>query len=114
MSRNRKMWVAVMVLGALLIPIGVLWMVYAIGQTGSTTTSGGVEVTISWWPIVAFFVAFLGGTLISVGMLGWMFSWFSGDDDDDKIRSRPSEILRSAVPRTKVGWGGHTAASPPD
>jgi hypothetical protein len=107
---TRKWWAAVIALGVLLIPVGVVWMAYAITQTDTTT--GGTDVSTSAWPIVAFFVAFIGGTLITIGMLGWMFSWFSGDDDGG-VRTSPSETLAYAVPTTRVGWGSDTAEEPP-
>jgi hypothetical protein len=102
---SRKWWVAVIALGVVLIPIGVVWMAYAITQADSTSTSTSVEVTDSWWPIAAFFVAFIGGTLVTVGMLGWIFSWFSCGDESD-FHTSPSETLAQAVPTTRVGWGG--------
>jgi hypothetical protein len=37
-------------------------------------------------------------------MLGWMFSWYSGEDDDG-CYTEPSTMLRQAVPTTRVGWG---------
>jgi hypothetical protein len=102
---SRKWCVAVIALGVVMIPIGALWMASAISQAGSTTTTGGVETSDSWWPIVPFFVAFIGGTLVTVGTLGWMFSWVSGGDQAD-LRTSPSETLARAVPKTRVGWGG--------
>lgn len=78
-------------------------MAYAITQTEPATR--GASGSDSVWPIVAFFVAFVGGTLVTVGMLGWMFSWFSGGDDEGHDLTSPSEILAHAVPTTRVGWG---------
>jgi hypothetical protein len=108
---TRKWWAAVITLGVVLIPLGVVWVAYAITQTDSTT--GGADVSTSVWPIVGFFVAFIGGTLITVGMLGWMFSWFSGGDDEGDVRTSPSETLAHAVPTTRVGWGSD-ATEPPN
>lgn len=99
---SRKWWVAVLALGVVMIPIGAIWMAYAITQIDATTR--GTDAGDSVWVIVAFFVAFIGGTLVTVGMLGWMFSWFSGDDEDH-VRTSPSETLAQAVPTTRVGWG---------
>jgi hypothetical protein len=45
-------------------------------------------------------------------MLGWMFSWFSGDDDDSRY-TEPSTMLRQAVPTTRVGWGPDPEEDPP-
>jgi hypothetical protein len=102
---SRKWWVAVAVLGVVLIPIGVVWMAYAITQTdGSTTnTSDG-----SWWTIAAFFVAFIGGTLVTIGSVGFVFRWMSGDGDDNEFYMSPSQTVANAVPKTRVGWGGDT------
>ena len=91
-------------LGVLMIPVGVVWMAYAIMQTDTTTTN--VATADSAWPIVALFVAFMGGILVTVGMLGWMFSWVTGSDDENDTRTSPSETLRHAVPTTRVGWSG--------
>lgn len=105
MSRNRKIWLAVIGLGFVLIAVGVVWIVYA--ATGTTTNYDATtrdSVRDSWSPIIGFFVSFAGGTLVSVGMLGWMFSWFSGGDDDARY-TEPSAMLRQAVPTTRVGWG---------
>lgn len=106
---SRKWWVAVMGLGVVMVVVGALWMAYAIAQVDSTT--GTTYGTDSVWPIVAFFVAFIGGTLITVGMLGWMFSWFSGEGDDRHLGTSPSETLAHAVPTTRVGWGSDTTES---
>ena len=81
-------------------------MAYAIAQTDTTATATGVTGTDPWWPIVAFFVAFLGGTLITVGMLGFMFRWMSGEGADEQLGTSPSETCAHAVPKTRVGWGG--------
>jgi Kef-type K+ transport system membrane component KefB len=107
---NRKLWVAVIILGVLMIPIGAVWVAYAIAQTDSTTRGGSGSESV--WPIVAFFVAFLGGTLITVGIVGFMFRWLSGDEDDE-LGTSPSETLAHAVPKTRVGWGGDPAGGPP-
>jgi hypothetical protein len=107
---NRKLWVAVLALGVVMIPIGVVWMAYAITQTEPTTS--GAPGSESVWPIVAFFVAFIGGTLITVGMLGFMFSWFSGGDDEDDGQS-PETSLAHAVPTTRVGWVSDDTGSQP-
>jgi hypothetical protein len=105
MSRNRKIWLALIGLGVVLTIVGVVWIVYAV--TGTAThydASTGDYVTDSWSPVIGFFISFAGGTLISVAMLGWMFSWFSGDDDDGRY-TESSTMLRQAVPTTRVGWG---------
>jgi hypothetical protein len=107
-----KLWVAVLALGVVMIPIGAVWMAYAIAQTDPNTS--GASGTESVWPIVAFFVAFIGGTLVTVGSLGLMLRWMSGDEDDDELGTSPSETLAHAVPTTRVGWGGGDAfGSPP-
>jgi hypothetical protein len=108
------MWVAVMGLGLVLILVGIAWIVYYATQvTGDLNPETGAYESDSWIPVLGFFVSFAGGTLISVGMLGWMFSWFSGEDDDDRYTST-SGMLRQAVPTTRVGWGPDPADDPPD
>jgi hypothetical protein len=105
MSRNRKLWLAAMGLGVILILVGVAWIVYsAAGTSTHYDASTGDYVSDSAWPIVGFFISFAGGTLISVAMLGWMFSWFSGDDEDDTYTATSAAYARS-VPTTRVGWG---------
>jgi hypothetical protein len=111
MRMSRKVWVAVLALVVVMIPIGAIWMAYAITQT-DTTTNGAVGAE-SVWPIVAFFVAFIGGTLVTVGMLGFMFSWFSGGADRDDGQS-PETSLAHAVPTTRVGWGVEATGRPQD
>jgi hypothetical protein len=107
---NRKVWLAVLALGVVMVPVGAVWMAYAIAQTDTTAgTSGSASV----WPIVAFFVAFIGGTLITVGSVGFVLRWMSGDGDDDRLGTSPSETLAHAVPTTRVGWGGDPAGGPP-
>jgi hypothetical protein len=108
------MWVLVMGLGVVLILVGIVWIVYYATQTGQDLNAEtGSYDSDSWMPIVGFFVSFAGGTLISVGMLGWMFSWFSGDRDDEEYQSS-SGMLRQAVPTTRVGWGPDPAEDPSD
>jgi hypothetical protein len=102
---SRKWWVAVMALGLVLVLAGVAWIVYYATQTGDDlNASTGAYESDSWWPIAGFFLSFIGGTMISIGSMGWMFSWFSGDDDDSRY-TEPSAMLRQAVPTTRVGWG---------
>jgi hypothetical protein len=105
MSRNRKLWLAAMGLGFVLLLVGIGWIVYAaIGASTHYDASTGDYVSDSWSPIIGFVITFAGGSLISVAMIGWMFSWFSGDDDDRGL-TEPSAMLRQAVPTTRVGWG---------
>jgi len=112
MSRNRKLWLVVIGLGVVLIIVGVVWIVYsAAGTSTRYNSSTGEYVSDSWSPVIGFFVSFTGGTLVSVGMLGWMFSWFSGDDDGRY--TEPSAMLRQAVPTTRVGWGPDPEEEPP-
>lgn len=109
---SRKVWLAVVALGVVMVPIGAVWMAYAIAQTDTTTTATSGSDSV--WPIVAFFVAFIGGTLITVGSVGFMLRWMSGDGDDETLGTSPSETLAHAVPTTRVGWGGDPAGGPPD
>jgi hypothetical protein len=106
---SRKLWLAVLALGVVMVPIGAVWMAYAIAQTDTTTTATSGSDSV--WPIVAFFVAFIGGTLITVGSLGFMLRWMSGDGDDEMLGTSPSETLAHAVPNTRVGWGGDLPGS---
>ncbi|HKH25678.1 MAG TPA: hypothetical protein VKB11_00915 [Acidimicrobiia bacterium] len=102
MSRNRKMWMVVMGLGVVMILVGVAWIVfYATQATGDLNPETGAYESDSWMPILGLFVSFFGGTLITMGSLGCMFSWFSGDDD--KYQSSAG-VLRQSVPTTRVGW----------
>src|SRR5438128_12387990 len=101
---SRKLWAAVVALGVVMIPIGVVWMIYAIAQTESTTRGASGSDTV--WPIVAFFVAFIGGILITVGSVGFMFRRMSCDDDDNELRACSSNSLGYAAPQPRVGWGG--------
>jgi hypothetical protein len=57
--------VRVLALGIVMIPVGAVWIAYAIMQTEPGTN--GAVTTDSVWPIVAFFVAFIGGILVTVG-----------------------------------------------
>ena len=112
MSRNRKLWLVAMGLGVVLIIVGVAWIVVAASSTATHyNSSTGEYVSDSWSPIIGFFITFAGGTLISVAMLCWMCSWFSGDDDGRY--TEPSALLRQAVPTTRVGWGPDPEEDPP-
>jgi hypothetical protein len=82
-------------------------MAHTITQADGTTTSS--SATGSWWSIAAFFVAFIGGTLVTVGTVGFMFRWMSGEGDDNEFSTSPSQTVANAVPKTRVGWGGDTA-----
>jgi hypothetical protein len=57
----------VLALGVVLMPIGAIWVAYAISQASTTKTTTGTVSSDSLWPIVAFFVAFIGGILVTVG-----------------------------------------------
>jgi len=106
MSRNRKLWLAAMGFGVILILVGVAWIVYSLAGTSTHyDASTGDYVSDSAWPIVGFFMSFAGGTLVSVAMLGWMFSWFSGYGDDDDTYTSTSAAYARSVPTTRVGWG---------
>ena len=113
MSRNRKLWLAAIGLGVVLIIVGVVWILYsAAGTSTHYNASTGEYVSDSWSPVIGFVISFAGGTLISVGMLGWMFSWFSGGNEDGRY-TEPSAMLRQAVPTTRVGWGPDPDEEPP-
>jgi len=118
-----RLWIATIILGVLMIPIGVGWIIYTVTQTGHydsnaeftdpdthVTTHGGY-VTDSPAPFLGFALSFAGGILITVGSLGLTFGWLSGSDDDDDRYIQP--MLRQAVPTTRVGWGPDTQEEPP-
>jgi len=103
---SRKWWVLMMALGLVLVLASVAWIVYYATHTGDDlNASTGAYESDPWWPIAGFFLSFIGGTIISVGSLGWMFSWFSGGDDEDDRYTSSSTMLRQAVPTTRLGWG---------
>lgn len=119
MKRKTKirLWIATIVLGVLMIPIGVGWIVYTVTQTGHydsnaeftdpdthVTTHGGY-VTDSPAPFLGFALSFAGGILITVGSLGLTFGWLSGSDDDDDTYTSTSAAYAQSVPTTRMGWG---------
>jgi hypothetical protein len=108
---SRKSWGAVLALGIVMIRVGAVWMAYVIMQTEPGTS--GAATSDSVWPIVAFFVAFIGGILVTVGSLGFFFRWTNSDDDENEPRTSPSETLAHAVPKTRIGWGGEDEVSRP-
>jgi zinc transporter ZupT len=119
MKRKTKirLWIVTIVLGVLMIPIGVGWIVYTVTQTGHydsnaeftdpnthVTTHGGY-VTDSPAPFLGFALSFAGGILITVGSLGLTFGWLSGSDDDDDTYTSTSAAYAQSVPTTRMGWG---------
>jgi|SRR5215471_21134306 len=119
MTRKTKirLWIATIVLGVLMIPIGVGWIIYTVTQTGHydsnaeftdpdthVTTHGGY-VTDSPAPLLGFALSFAGGILITVGSLGLTFGWLSGSDDDDDTYTSTSAAYAQSVPTTRMGWG---------
>jgi hypothetical protein len=108
---SRKSWGAVLALGVVMIPVGAVWMAYAIMQTEPNTNEAVTSDSV--WPIVAFFVAFIGGILVTAGSLGFFFRWMNSDDDDEP-RTSPSETLAHAVPKTRMGLGAVTADNTPE
>jgi zinc transporter ZupT len=117
MTRKTKirLWIATIVVGVLMIPIGVGWIVYTVTQTGdydpnaeftdpnTHVTSRGAYVTDSPLPFLGFALSFAGGILITVGSFGLAFGWFSGSDDDDDTYT--AAAYARSVPTTRVGWG---------
>jgi len=120
-----RLWIATIVIGILMIPMGVGWIIYTVTQTGTYDrnaeftdpdthiTSHGGYVSDSPLPILGFALSFAGGILITVGSLGLTFGWLSGsDDDDDRYTSTSAAFARSA-PTTRIGWGSETAPGGP-
>ena len=119
MTRKTKirLWIATIVIGVLMIPIGVGWIVYTVTQTGdydpnaeftdpkTHVTSRGAYVTDSPLPFLGFALSFAGGILITVGSFGLAFGWFSGRDDDDDTYTATAAAYARSVPTTRVGWG---------
>ena len=123
MKRKTKirLWIATIVLGVLMIPIGVGWIVYTVTQTGHydsnaeftdpdthVTTHGGY-VTDSPAPFLGFALSFAGGILLPVGSLGLTFGWLSGSDDDDDTYTSTSAAYAQSVPTTRMGWGNDSS-----
>jgi len=111
-----RLWIATIVIGVLMIPAGVGWIVYTVTQTGNYdpnaeftdpdthVTSRGAYVSDSPLPFLGFALSFAGGILITVGSLGLTFGWLSRDEDDDTYTATSAAYARS-VPTTRVGWG---------
>ena len=112
-----RLWIATIVIGILMIPAGVGWIIYTVTQTGqydpnaevtdpdTHVTSTGAYVSDSPLPFLGFALSFAGGILITVGSLGLTFGWFSGRDDDDDTYTATSAAYARSVPTTRVGWG---------
>jgi zinc transporter ZupT len=111
-----RLWIATIVIGILMIPAGVGWIIYTVTQTGNYdpnaeftdpdthVTSRGAYVSDSPMPFLGFALSFAGGILITVGSLGLTFGWLSRDEDDDTYTATSAAYARS-VPTTRVGWG---------
>jgi zinc transporter ZupT len=111
-----RLWIATIVIGILMIPAGVGWIIYTVTQTGNYdpnaeftdpdthVTSRGAYVSDSPLPFLGFALSFAGGILITVGSLGLTFGWLSRDEDDDTYTATSAAYARS-VPTTRVGWG---------
>ncbi len=113
MKRKTKvrLWIATIVIGILMIPAGVGWIIYTVTQTGhydsnaeftdpdTHITSHGGYVSSSPLPFLGFALSFAGGILITVGSLGLTFGWLSGDDDDDDTANakKPGRWTRAPV-----------------
>src|SRR5262249_56713447 len=111
---SRKWWVLMMALGLVLVLASVAWIVYYATHTGDDlNASTGAYESDPWWPIAGFFLSFIGGTIISVGAVGWVFSWFSGGGDEDDPDTSSSTMLRPAGADPRVGWGAQPPGTPP-
>ncbi len=123
MKRKTKfrLWIGTIIVGVLMIPIGVGWIIYTVTQRGHydanaeftdpdthITTHGGYT-TDSPAPLLGFALAFGGGIVITVGSLGLTFSWMSGGSDDDDTYTRTSAAIARSAPTTRMGWGSETA-----
>jgi hypothetical protein len=125
-----KVWIATIVIGILMIPAGVGWIIYTVTQTGhydanaeftdpdTHVTSHGGYVSDSAWPFLGFALSFGGGILITVGSLGLTFSWLAGSDEDDDSYTKYSDAFARSSPTTRMGWGsettpGSTSGTPP-
>ena len=116
-----RLWIATIVIGVLMIPAGVGWIIYTVTQTGdydpnaeftdpdTHVTSRGAYVSDSPMPFLGFALSFAGGILITVGSLGLTFGWLSRDENDDTYTA-PSAAYARSVPTTRVGWGARCAA----
>jgi zinc transporter ZupT len=127
MTRKTKirLWIGTIVIGILMIPAGVGWIIYTVTQTGdydpnaeftdpnTHITSHGGYVSSSPLPILGFALSFAGGILITVGSLGLTFGWLSGDDDDDDTYTRTSAAIARSTPTTRVGWGPEAPSGEP-
>jgi len=127
MTRKTKirLWIATIVLGVVMIPVGVGWIIYTVTQTGSYdpnaevtdsethVTTRGAYVSDSPLPFVGFALSFAGGILITVGSLGLTFGWLSGSDDDDDTYTATSAAIARSRPTTRIGWGSGTASGGP-
>jgi zinc transporter ZupT len=75
-----RLWIATIVIGVLMIPAGVGWIIYTVTQTGqydpnaevsdpdTHVTSRGAYVSDSPLPFLGFALSFAGGILITVGV----------------------------------------------
>jgi zinc transporter ZupT len=112
-----RLWIATIIIGLLMIPAGVGWIIYTVTQTGeydpnaeftdpdTHVTSRGAYVSDSPLPFLGFALSFTGGILVTVGSLGLAFGWLSGPDDDDDTYTATSAAYARSVPTTRVGWG---------
>jgi hypothetical protein len=121
-----RLFIAAIVIGVLMIPLGVGWIIYTVTQTGhydpnaevqttlaggGFTTSRGAYVSSSAWPFVGFALTFAGSIVITVASFGLFFGWFAGSDEDDD-RPSPQSMVAHAVPTTTVGWGSAATPAP--
>ena len=123
MTRKTKirLWIGTIVIGILMIPAGVGWIVYTVTPTGhydpnaeftdpdTHITSHGGYTSSSALPFLGFALSFAGGILITVGSLGLTFGWLSGSDDDDDTYTSTSAAFARSTPTTRVGWGAESS-----
>src|ERR1700730_2208794 len=120
MTRKPKirLWIGTIVIGILMIPAGVGWIVYTVTQTGhydpnAEFTDPDTHITSPVGftstpplPLLVCAWSFAGATLITVGSLGLTFGWLSGSDDDDDTYTSTSAAFARSTPTTRGGGGG--------
>src|SRR5829696_2761136 len=117
-----RLWIATIIIGVSMIPIGVGWIIYTVTQTGqydpnaeftdpdTHVTSRGAYVSDSPLPFLGFALSLAGGILITVGSFGLTFGWFMGRDDDDDTYTATSAAYTRVRPDHTRGVGARGAA----
>ena len=111
-----RVWIASIVIGVLLIPIGVGWIIYSVTQAGQydanvefTDPDTHVTSPDEYWRDSPR--PFWGSRVLRRGNpdLGRLprvtFGWFCGRDEHDDTYTASSAAYARSVPTTRVGWG---------